>query len=76
MNNRERFIRTIERKPVDYPASWLGQPTPQAEKGLFEYFNVSSIRELCIKLNTDVIAIDLPYHSEVSDAIYAVSKVF
>ena len=26
MNSRERFIATVERKPVDRPACWLGDP--------------------------------------------------
>ena len=30
MNRKERFYATIERKPVDRPASWLGLPVAEA----------------------------------------------
>ncbi len=30
MNRKERFYATIERKPVDRPASWLGLPVEEA----------------------------------------------
>ena len=43
MEKVERFINTIERKPVDKPASWLGIPVKEAYKKLFEYFKVDSI---------------------------------
>ncbi len=71
MNNRERFIATVERKPVDRLACWLGLPHPKAEPGLLKYFNVKNLRELTVKLDDDIVAVDLPYHSPVSDAISA-----
>lgn len=46
MTHRERFYATIERKPVDRPASWLGLPVPAALPGLFDYFHVSDVNEL------------------------------
>lgn len=71
MNHIERFYLTIERKPVDRPASWLGLPVKKSYEGLFKYFNVSSIDELKIKIDDDIYPVELPYHSPVSDAIYA-----
>lgn len=71
MQHRERFLATIERKPVDRPASWLGLPDPGAHTGLFRYFGVSSMRELICRLDDDVFPVELPYHSPVADAIYA-----
>jgi uroporphyrinogen decarboxylase len=70
MNHLERFYRTIERKTVDRPAAWLGLPDPKAYKGLFEYFKVSNLDELRIKIDDDVYPVELPYHSPTSNAIY------
>lgn len=71
MNHIERFYATIERKSVDRPASWLGLPVPGAEKKLFEHFEVSSINELKRVIDDDIYAVELPYHSPTSNAIYA-----
>ena len=46
MNRIERFYATIERKPVDRPASWLGLPLPEACERLFSYFKSSDINQL------------------------------
>ena len=46
MNSRERFYATVERKPVDRPACWLGDPTPEAVPALCEYYHVDNIKEL------------------------------
>ena len=46
MNSRERFIATVERKPVDRPACWLGDPTPEAVPALCDYYHVDNIKEL------------------------------
>ena len=70
MNSVDRVLATIERKPVDRPATWMGLPTAGALHGLFEYFEVSSPLELSLKLDDDIIPVELPYHSEISDAIY------
>ena len=70
MNHRERFYATIERRPVDRPACWLGLPVPEAYRGLMEYFRVSSIDELKLLIDDDLYPIELPYHSPTSDAIY------
>jgi uroporphyrinogen decarboxylase len=71
MNHLERFYLTIERKPVDRPASWLGLPDKKAYKGLYEHFNVNSIDELKVKIDDDIYPVELPYHSPTSNAIYA-----
>ncbi|MDF7824992.1 uroporphyrinogen decarboxylase family protein [Pontiellaceae bacterium B12227] len=70
MNHIERFISTIERKPVDRPATWLGLPTVAAYDELFSYFGVSNVLELSLKLDDDVIPIEMPYHSPSADAIH------
>ncbi|VGO14387.1 hypothetical protein PDESU_02948 [Pontiella desulfatans] len=70
MNHIERFIATIERRPVDRPATWLGLPTTAAYDGLFEYFGVNNVLELSLKLDDDVLPIEMPYHSPSADAIH------
>ena len=69
MNHKERFYATIERRPVDRPASWLGMPVSNALPGLFEYFKVKNMVELKQKLDDDIWPVDVPYHSPVSDHI-------
>ena len=69
MNHKERFYATIERRPVDRPASWLGMPVSNALPALYEYFNVKNIVELKQKLDDDIWPVDVPYHSPVSDHI-------
>ena len=46
MNSIERFLKTVERKPVDYPASWLGMPDVETLPILFDYPN--DILYICI----------------------------
>lgn len=62
MTSKERFHATIERAPVDRPASWLGLPTHEAYKRLKDYFHVSSEQELKAALGDDVSPIEVPYH--------------
>jgi uroporphyrinogen decarboxylase len=71
MKHLERFTLTVDRKPVDRPASWLGLPDKKAYKGLYDYFGVKSIDELKTILDDDVYPVELPYHSPTSNAIYA-----
>lgn len=71
MNSIERFYATVERREVDHPASWLGDPTPEAVPGLCEYFGVSDIKELKRKCGDDFYAVEIPYHSETCNAIFA-----
>jgi len=71
MNHIERFIATIERKPVDRPASWLGLPAPSAYTGLLEYFKINNIDKMTYAVDDDVYPVELPYNSPTSNAIYA-----
>lgn len=70
MNHVDRFYATIERKPVDRPASWLGLPDPKAYRGLYDYFKVSNMKELKRTVDDDFYPVELPYHSPTSNAIY------
>jgi len=70
MNHVERFFATIDRKPVDYPAGWLGLPVPEAHQSLKEYFGIDDINHLTFSVNDDVYPVELPYHSPTSNAIY------
>lgn len=63
MNSRERFFATINREPVDRPATWLGLPTPDAIPGLLEYFKAESIEEIKTRFDDDVWPIEVPYNN-------------
>ena len=71
MNSIERFYATIDRKPVDRPACWLGDPTPAAAEKLCEYYNVADIKELKRICGDDFYAVEIPYHSPTCNAIFA-----
>ncbi len=71
MTHLERFFATLNREPVDYPASWLGLPTPDAKEQLCDYFKIKDIREMTFAVNDDIYPVELPYHSPTSNAIYA-----
>lgn len=71
MNHIERFYATIERRPIDHPASWLGIPDTKAIPILFQHFGVSSMKELKARIDDDVYPVEMPYHSPTSNAIYA-----
>ena len=70
MDHIDRFYATIERKPVDRPASWLGLPDRSSLAALFSYFRVDTIRQLKAKLDDDIYPVELPYHSPSGNAIY------
>ena len=70
MNHYERFMATIERKPVDRPACWLGVPDDYALPALFSHFNVNSVNDLKRKIDDDVYTVEMPYKSPVGEAIY------
>ncbi len=70
MTPKERFLATVERRPVDRPASWLGIPAPAAIPQLLQHFDVPDLDALRMKIGDDVYPIELPYHSPFSDAIY------
>lgn len=63
MNHKERFLATIERKPVDRLACWLGMPVPGAYDNLFKYFKVHTLQELKLKIDTDIWEVDIPYNN-------------
>ena len=46
MNSLERFYKTIAYEPVDRPACWMGDPTPEEAKKLCEYYGVANTSEL------------------------------
>lgn len=71
MNSIERFYATIERRPVDRPACWLGMPTPSAVPQLCEYFGVKTLDELKATCGDDFYAIEVPYKSPTCSAMYA-----
>lgn len=71
MNHIERFYATVERKPVDRPATWLGIPDVKALPALYEYFGVSGMKELKAAIGDDVYPVEMPYHSPTSNAIYS-----
>jgi uroporphyrinogen decarboxylase len=71
MNSIERFYNTVERKPVDRPATWLGMPDIDAQPALLAYYGVKSMHELKMSVGDDFYAIEVPYQSPQANAIYA-----
>ena len=63
MNHRERFFATVNRQPVDRPASWLGLPTPAAIPNLLRHFGVDTIDQLKRIIDDDVYPICVPYNN-------------
>jgi len=61
MNHRERFLATMERRPVDRPAAWLGLPVPDALPALLRYFKVKDVVGLKAALDDDVFPVEVPY---------------
>ena len=71
MTHLERFYATVERREVDYPASWLGLPLPETMPNLLNFFQVKNEIDLKARLNDDIYPVEMPYHSPISNAIYA-----
>ncbi|NLT04519.1 MAG: methyltransferase [Bacteroidales bacterium] len=71
MTSIERFFATLDRQPVDRPATWLGIPDTKALPALFSHFGVNDMAGLKAVLGDDVYPVELPYHSPTSQAIYA-----
>ncbi len=69
MTKKERFFATIERKSVDHPAAWLGEPVPAAVPGLHEYYKVDNELDLKAAIGDDVFSVNVPYHTTDSDHI-------
>jgi uroporphyrinogen decarboxylase len=63
MNHVERFYATIERREVDRPCAWLGLVNPATCQGLFEHFCVSSVNELIVRLDDDIVPVEVPWYS-------------
>ena len=74
MDHRERFIRTIERKPVDRPATWIGEPVSAAISALLKHFGAASFNDLKAKIDNDVYHVNFPYQSPTSNHIAAAFK--
>ncbi|MFZ4778356.1 MAG: uroporphyrinogen decarboxylase family protein [Terrimicrobiaceae bacterium] len=70
MTKKQRFHATIERKPVDQPATWLGIPATTALPSLLRHFGAVDMAGLKKAIGDDVWPVELPYHSPFSDAIY------
>ena len=62
MTLKERFFATLERRPVDRPASWLGIPATAAMSQLPAHFQVADIAGLKQALGDDIWPVrgDLP----------------
>ena len=71
MDHIERFVRTIERKPVDRPATWIGEPVHTAIPALLKHFGVDSFIELKKKVDDDVYHVNVPYQSPTSNHVAA-----
>lgn len=71
MTSLERFMATIERKPVDRPAAWLGMPTQEALENLYKEYNVDNFHNLKLAVKDDVYTVEVPYQSPNASAIYA-----
>lgn len=71
MDSIQRFMATVERKPVDRPACWLGDPTPEAVPALCDFYEVKDLNELKKSCGDDFYAIDIPYNSPTCSAVYA-----
>jgi uroporphyrinogen decarboxylase len=71
MNSLERFYKTIAYEPVDRPACWMGDPTPEEAAKLCEYYGVANTSELKKVVGDDFYAVEIPYHSPTCNAIFA-----
>jgi uroporphyrinogen decarboxylase len=62
MNGRERFRATVERRVVDRPAWWLGDPLPETIEQLCRFYGVDSQNALKRRLDDDVWSVNIPFH--------------
>jgi uroporphyrinogen decarboxylase len=62
MNSKERFLATIERRPVDRPARWLGIPDKHALPALYRHFGVTGMAQLKQKIGDDIWPVEVPYN--------------
>jgi uroporphyrinogen decarboxylase len=63
MTRKERFHATLERRPVDRPACWLGIPVSAALPALYSHFGVESLPALKERIGDDVWPVEVPYHN-------------
>lgn len=70
MNSLERFLATIERKPVDRPAIWHGMPDINAQENFMKYYKVKNLHELKMVIGDDIYAVDVPYKSPTANTIF------
>lgn len=63
MDRKERFLATIERAPVDRPATWLGLPVKDSIPGLFSYFGVDDMVSFKKLIGDDVWPVEVPYNN-------------
>lgn len=61
MKHIERFLATVERKPVDRPAAWLGLPTSEAIPRLLACFGAKDIATVKKIIDDDIWPIEVPY---------------
>lgn len=71
MTHRERFYATIERRSVDRPATWIGEPVSDSIPGLAAYFGVEDLSGVKAVLGDDVYHVNVPYRSPVSGHVAA-----
>ena len=81
MTSPQRFKATVERQPVDRPASWLGMPETHALPALLAHFNAKDMIELKRKIGDDIWPIDVPYNHPPANHIacafdFAVASAF
>lgn len=69
MNSRERFLSTLERRAVDRPAWWLGDPLPETVERLCRFYGVDNQKELRRRLDDDVWSVNIPFHCPPSNHI-------
>lgn len=63
MTGKQRFINTVERKPVDRPAIWMSAPTGIELERVCTHYGVGNWHDLQVKAGDDVYAFDIPYNS-------------
>ena len=62
MTGRERFSATIERRPVDRPAWWIGEPLPATIELLCRHYRLPDWPALKRRLDDDVWSVNIPFH--------------
>ena len=71
MNSKERALATIARETVDRPATWMGDPTPEALERMLSAFSLSDKAALRNYLDDDIYCFDVPYRSPTGNHIAA-----